>query len=87
MFFKTTMFLTLSQFLKFVTISEIIRSEYSHLGKGTAISVTGRGSLYVCETLKLPYFLQNWFTEGSEVVNLMRRSPFKPLRFQVLISV
>jgi hypothetical protein len=48
------------------------------------LKVTGRGSLYGCETSRFPHFLDNRLTDGSEVVSVTRR----PLwRFLVLISV
>jgi hypothetical protein len=36
---------------------------------------------------KLPHFLDNWLTDGSEVVSLTHRPPFTPGRSLVLISV
>jgi hypothetical protein len=46
--------------------------------EGKAIPVTGRGGLEGCETSRLPYFLENRLTDGSEVVSLTRRSLFTP---------
>jgi hypothetical protein len=46
--------------------------------KGKAIPVTGRESPYGCETSKVPHLLDNWLTEGGEVVRLKRRPPFTP---------
>jgi hypothetical protein len=39
----------------------------------TAIPVTGREGLYVCETSRLPHFLDHRLTDGGEVVRLTRR--------------
>jgi hypothetical protein len=36
---------------------------------GKTIPVTGRGGLYVCETSRLPHFLDNRLTDGGEVVS------------------
>jgi hypothetical protein len=46
--------------------------------EGKVIPVTGREGRYGCETSRLPHFLDNWLTDGGEVVSLMRRSPFTP---------
>jgi hypothetical protein len=46
--------------------------------------------LWVCETSRLPRFLNNRLTDGGKVVRLTRRPPFHPPppgRFLVLISV
>jgi hypothetical protein len=43
--------------------------------KGKAIPLTGRGGV---EVSRLPYFLDNRFTEGGEVVGFTRRPPFTP---------
>jgi hypothetical protein len=45
---------------------------------GKAIPGTGRGSPWGCEISRLPYFLENWLTDGGEVVNLMRWQPSTP---------
>jgi hypothetical protein len=47
-------------------------------GKGKAIPVTGHGGPQCCETLRLPHFLDNQLTEGSEVVSLTDQLPFTP---------
>jgi hypothetical protein len=39
--------------------------------KVTAISVTGCGGTYGCETSRLPHFLDNRLTDGGEIVSLM----------------
>jgi hypothetical protein len=46
--------------------------------KGKAIPVTGRGGLWVCETLRLPHVLDTRLTDDGEVVSLTRRPPFTP---------
>jgi hypothetical protein len=56
--------------------------------KGKAIPVTGHEGLWGCETSRLPHFLDNRLTDGSEVVSPTPRPPFTPPgRFLVLISV
>jgi hypothetical protein len=47
------------------------------LKKSKVIPVTGRGGLKGCEMLRLPHFLGNRLTDGSDV-NLKRRPPFTP---------
>jgi hypothetical protein len=54
---------------------------------GKANPVTGRGGPQVCETSKLPNFLDNRLTVGGEVVSFTRQPSFNPGRFLVLISV
>jgi hypothetical protein len=40
------------------------------------------------ETLRMPHFLDNWLSDGGEVVSLTSRPPFTPPgRFLILISV
>jgi hypothetical protein len=55
-----------------------------------AIHTTGREGPQVCETSKLPQFLDNRHTDGSRVVSPTRRPPFTHPhhsgRFLVLIS-
>jgi hypothetical protein len=41
--------------------------------KGKRILVTGRGGPSVCETSRLPHFLNNRLTNGGEAVSLMRQ--------------
>jgi hypothetical protein len=43
-----------------------------------SISVTGRGGPQGCETSRLPHFLENRLTDGSEVVILTRRPAVTP---------
>jgi hypothetical protein len=38
--------------------------------KGKAIPATGRGDPWVCETSKLPHFLDNRFTDGGMFFSL-----------------
>jgi hypothetical protein len=38
--------------------------------------LTGPGGPYGCETSRLPHFLYNRLTDGSEVVSRTRRPPF-----------
>jgi hypothetical protein len=40
--------------------------------------VTGRGGPQICETSKLPHFLDNRLTDEGEVVSLIHRPPFNP---------
>jgi hypothetical protein len=47
-------------------------------GKGKAIPVTDRGRPYVCETSRLPQFIDNRLKGGGEVVSLTCRQPFTP---------
>jgi hypothetical protein len=42
--------------------------------------VTGRGGPKVCETSRLPRFLESQLTDGGEVVSLTRRPPFTPTK-------
>jgi hypothetical protein len=37
------------------------------LVKGKAIPIIGRGGQQGCETSRLPHFLDNWLTDGSDV--------------------
>jgi hypothetical protein len=46
--------------------------------KGKDILVTGRGGSYVCETSRLPHFLENRLTDGGDVVSFTRLPPFTP---------
>jgi hypothetical protein len=46
--------------------------------KDKAISITGRGGPYGCETSRLPNFLDNRPTDGGEVVGFTCRPPFTP---------
>jgi hypothetical protein len=49
-----------------------------HNIKGKAIPVTGREGPWGCETSRLSHFLDNWLTDGGEVVSLTCRPPFTP---------
>jgi hypothetical protein len=55
--------------------------------KCKAIPVTGREGTLGFESSRLPHFLDTRITDGGEVFSLMRRPPFTPGRFLVLISV
>jgi hypothetical protein len=64
--------------------------EINTVKKGKAITVTGHGGPWGCETSRLPHFLDNRLTDGGEVATLKRRPPFTPPpqgRFQVPISI
>jgi hypothetical protein len=45
-------------------------------GKVALSLLTGPGGPQSCETPKLPYFLDNWLTDGAEDVGLTRRLSF-----------
>jgi hypothetical protein len=45
---------------------------------GRAITVTGREG----ETLRFPYFLNNWLTDDGEVVSLTSQPPFTPRKIR-----
>jgi hypothetical protein len=51
---------------------------YMTLYKGKAISVTGLGGPYGCETSRLPHFVDNRLTDGGEIVSLKRLPLFTP---------
>jgi hypothetical protein len=55
----------------------VIKLNISRL-KGRDIPITGRGSLYDCETSRLPSFLDSRLKDGGEVVSLTHRPPFTP---------
>jgi hypothetical protein len=46
--------------------------------KGKTILVTGRGCQQGSEMSMLPHFVDNWLTDGSEVVSVTCRPPFTP---------
>jgi hypothetical protein len=46
--------------------------------KGKVIPVTSHGQPQGCETLRLPHILDNWRTDGSEVVSLSHWPPYTP---------
>jgi hypothetical protein len=49
------------------------------IGVGSkAISVTGRGGPWCCETSRLQHLLDSRLTDGGEIVSLTRRPPFTP---------
>jgi hypothetical protein len=51
--------------------------------KSKAIPVIGRGGPYVCETSRLPHFLDNWLRDGGEFFSRTRRPSFTPRRIPV----
>jgi hypothetical protein len=51
---------------------------YKNVKKGKSIPVTGYRVPQGCETSRLPHFLDNWLTDNSEVISLMRQPPFTP---------
>jgi hypothetical protein len=57
--------------------------KFHHFKKGKAIPVTRREDPYGCETSRLPHFLDNLITNGSEVVSFTRRPPFTPRKIAV----
>jgi hypothetical protein len=63
-----------------------IRCSYL-MSKGKAIPVTGCGGPEVRETSRLPHFLDNRLTDGSEFVKVTSLPPFTPGRLVVLICV
>jgi hypothetical protein len=50
-----------------------------------AIPIRGHGGLWGCEMLRIPHFLDNWHTDGSEVVSLMHQ-PYSSQK-KIFISV
>jgi hypothetical protein len=69
------LFQELSNLCKLFTITEL--ASYIKV-KGEAILVTGSESSQGCKTSRLPHFLDNRLTDGSEAVSLTRGSPFTP---------
>jgi hypothetical protein len=71
----------LNQLVIFMDIATFINISSSHLmqlKKDKAIPVTGCEGQEGCEMTRLPHFLDNWLTNGSEVVSLTRWPPFTP---------
>jgi hypothetical protein len=48
------------------------------ISQNQAIPVTGREGPYGCEMSRVPHFLDNWLTDGGEVVSPMHQPPFTP---------
>jgi hypothetical protein len=46
------------------------------LEKYEVMTAIGRGGPYGCEKSRFPHFLDNWITDGGEVVSLTFRPPF-----------
>jgi hypothetical protein len=55
-----------------------LNSPLAYKGKGKAIPVTGHEGPLGCETSRLPHFLDNRLTDGSEAVSPTRWPPFTP---------
>jgi hypothetical protein len=51
---------------------------YENKKKDKTIPVTGRGGSWDFEMSRLPHFLDNWLTDGGEVVRLTHQPPFTP---------
>jgi hypothetical protein len=49
--------------------------------KCKVLSVTGRGGLQGCEMLRIPHCLDNWLTDGGNVVSPMHRPHFTPQKY------
>jgi hypothetical protein len=52
--------------------------------KRKAIFVIRRGGPKDCETSRLPHFLDNWLTDGGEVVTLTRQPTLIPRKHAVM---
>jgi hypothetical protein len=66
-----------------IIIIIILLLRHSCFIKGRDISITGRGGQYICETSRLPHFLDNHLTDGAEVVSLTRLRFIPQERFLV----
>jgi hypothetical protein len=60
---------------------EIVSSSIKR--KDKAITVTVREGPKACETSRIPHFLDNQLIDDSEVVDLMCRPPFTPMKIPV----
>jgi hypothetical protein len=58
--------------------AKLINNNNNNKKKGKVIPVRDHEGPQGCEMSRLPHFLDNWLTVGSEVVSLMRRPPFTP---------
>jgi hypothetical protein len=65
-------------------LRELHKNSNTVCKKGKAITVKDPEDPLVCETSRVPHFLNNRLTDGGEIVSLTCRPPFTP---QVLISV
>jgi hypothetical protein len=61
-----------------IFLQKRFRIGFNWLGQGKAIPATGHEGPYVCETSRLPHFLDNRLTDCGEVVSPTRRPPFTP---------
>jgi hypothetical protein len=78
----------MSDFSPSPTIHHIIYQKHISKQKSKAIPVTGCGSPQGCMMLRIPHFLDNWLTDGSEVVSLTAMLYHLPAqKYLVLISV
>jgi hypothetical protein len=60
-------------------IREVDRpKDCTEIKKSKAIPVTGLGGSQVCETSRIPHFLDNRLADGGEVFSLKRRPLFTP---------
>jgi hypothetical protein len=62
-------------------------SVFTVRNKCKAIPVRGCGGTYGCETSRLPHVLDNWLTDGGEVLSLKRGPPFTPPPGRVLVLI
>jgi hypothetical protein len=62
----------------FRPVTQCLNKRSYHVPQGKNIHVTGCRGPYSCETSRLQHFLDNRFTDGDEVVRLVRQRPFNP---------
>jgi hypothetical protein len=72
------LFILHSQITSSLICLNIRNFEKRKVKKGKAIPVPGHGGPLGCETLRVPQYLHNRFTDGGKFVSLMRRPPFTP---------
>jgi hypothetical protein len=70
LYFETTALINGNEFISYTILL--------YRRKGKAVPVTGCGGSMLCGTSRLPHFIDNWFTDGGEVVSLTRLPPFTP---------
>jgi hypothetical protein len=72
---------------QYILSSGIIWTEESHYSiankQGKAIPVVDHGGTQDCKTSKLPHFLDNRLTDGSEVISVTRQLPLNPRKIPV----